>query len=421
MESTTRKNSKHGKHSSYTRASLTRQVTKGPLDDDPVPPHEPQSSTAVSPDAAGIPIPPSPFPDRSISPSASVRIAEDPPKDFSFLLRPEIYHPLTQLDVPISFRKSSNQPSVSASLPTLLSLGHFRAAAIAAAHQLTNSVLAIDYSQIFDLLYIRLSCLTLINATSLAAQEVKALEDISSPFYRHSTTQEHLMPWGLRLLAIRLQGIGYGDWRKCLMGYYELAREARLEFARVKKEERIFWKDKLEDLGIRVANTLVEMGDLEGAARHLTNLKITTEDPAKNEASRSRLVLMYLQIGDLKSAERYVTEDAAEPGDILKSSLKPLLHAAQGNYETAAEEWYQLREESKSDSELIVQNLAARPLLESLINAGYSFNALTFNLSTIYELCSEKSRARKIELTEQVAAQDVSDRGWEKTNLAFKI
>ena len=142
------------------------------------------------------------------------------------------------------------------------------------------------------------------------------------------------------------------------MGYYELAREARLEFARVKKEERIFWKDKLEDLGIRVANTLVEMGDLEGAARHLTNLKITTEDPAKNEASRSRLVLMYLQIGDLKSAERYVTEDAAEPGDILKSSLKPLLHAAQGNYETAAEEWYQLREESKSDSELIVQNLA---------------------------------------------------------------
>ncbi len=59
------------------------------------------------------------------------------PKDFSYLLRPEIYHPLTPLAVPQPYRTSSNQPGPDTPLPSLLEAGHFRAAAIAAVEQLT--------------------------------------------------------------------------------------------------------------------------------------------------------------------------------------------------------------------------------------------------------------------------------------------
>ena len=61
-----------------------------------------------------------------------------------------------------------------------------------------------------------------------------------------------------------------------------------------------------------------------------------------------------------------------------------------------------------------------------------SFHALTFNLSTIYELCTERSRGLKIGLAEKVASMESSNgegedggkggkRGWEKVNGDFKL
>jgi hypothetical protein len=77
----------------------------------------------------------------------------------------------------------------------------------------------------------------------------------------------------------------------------------------------------------------------------------------------------------------------------------------------------------------------AREVLETLIENGNSFHALTFNLSTIYELCTERSRALKISLAEKVAGIqiDLSKDGlgtdgtneglaaWEKVNGDFKL
>jgi len=57
------------------------------------------------------------------------------------------------------------------------------------------------YAQIFSLFYIRLTALTLINTTPLAAQEVKALEDFSSSYYPDPIANTHLVPWELRVLA----------------------------------------------------------------------------------------------------------------------------------------------------------------------------------------------------------------------------
>lgn len=71
--------------------------------------------------------------------------------------------------------------------------------------------------------------------------------------------------------------------------------------------------------------------------------------------------------------------------------------------------------------------------MEKLVDEeGYGFHALTFNLSTIYELCTERSRTFKIELAEKLAErletsealddQDVNIKtGWNKVNLNFKL
>jgi hypothetical protein len=64
--------------------------------------------------------------------------------------------------------------------------------------------------------------------------------------------------------------------------------------------------------------------------------------------------------------------------------------------------------------------MQARDLLESLVQEENSFHALTFNLSTIYELCTERSRALKISLAEKVASMEVK-KGWEKVNGDFKL
>lgn len=60
-------------------------------------------------------------------------------------------------------------------------------------------------------------------------------------------------------------------------------------------------------------------------------------------------------------------------------------------------------------------------MLESLVSSGYASHTLLFNLTTMYELCTDRPRALKLRLTEQVAAIEPSARGWEKTNADFKL
>jgi len=220
----------------------------------------------------------------NVSPQHST-ISPNLQKDFSFLLRPEIYHPLTHLDVPPPFRTTNSQISSETPLQELVDKGHFRSAAIKAAQLLITpgSVRGNEHERIFELVYIRLSCLTLCNQTALAAQEVKALEDLNIPYYRDDNDGTHLVPWELRVLAIRLQGMGFNDARRGVMGYYDLAREARLILTALKKStvegetdhaaEIALWESRLLELGIRVASALVEMEDFEGATRFLPTLK----------------------------------------------------------------------------------------------------------------------------------------------------
>ncbi|KAN0083333.1 hypothetical protein V8E54_002421 [Elaphomyces granulatus] len=370
-------------------------------------------------------------------------------KNLSYLLRPDLYHPLTQLDIPLMFRSAFHVPpsnetllSSLSTLNVLLAEGHFLIAAHLCGTLLTSAVVSpTDNNAIFTLLYTRLACLELTGNTALAAQESKALEDLSSTFYYNAdaepmgaeanqTQVHHIVPWPLRVLAIRLQSIGFGDVRRGIAGLYELGLEARREIIRpgIDKAEREIWKARLADLGIRGVNALVEMGDLDAARRSLRSLTGTSQ---ASDIDKVRIVLLHLRIGDVGAAKELLSEFSI----LRRGILKPLLDMAEGRYDDAVASWRSLLEKdySKENEAMISQNLAvcllytgqlneSRALLESLVSANYSFQSLTFNLSTIYELCSDKSKALKTRLAEEVSKQShFGETNLDRPNADFKL
>ena len=382
-------------------------------------------------------------------------------KSFPHLLRPEIYHPLPTHDIPPSFLNSSHQPEPNTSLEGLVASGSFRHAAITAANLLISSSLApTDYEEIFRLLYIRLSCLTRCGRTDIAAQESRILEGLGSGIYRiededGAARGRHVVPWELRVLAVRLQGLGFGDVRRGVVGYYELAKEVRMMIAVLRKarkavgetdgegvtkmdEEIHIWEDRLQDLGIRVASALIEMEDLEGAMRHLRSL------PIESPQLKFQKALLCLAIGDVRSARSCFPQskpsDASpeQQGDERPKQqiIEALSLMADGSYPAAAKAWESLLSSSSSsdvNKPLNIVNLSichlylgqgdeARQELENLVEEGHNFHALTFNLCTLFELCTERSRALKVELGEKIAEQKgVEGMGWEKVVADFKL
>ena len=240
------------------------------------------------------------------------------------------------------------------STSVLLASFNFRAAAIAAANELSSGT-TLSAAEICSLFYTRLACLTLIDGTALAAEESKVLEDVNSSSYRDDDTHSHLMPWELRVLAVRLQGIGYNDPRRAVSGYYDLARDAREQIAkRGGEEDTKIWKERLEDLGLRVGNALVEMGDIPGAIRHLKSLRINPT-AGKSEVLTSRLAILYMRLGDLTAAKSCLNQ--AAPGIERYASLQPLLSMAEGRYDDAIREWRDILANSPQ-SIVATQNLA---------------------------------------------------------------
>ena len=187
---------------------------------------------------------------------------------------------------------------------------------------------------------------------AFAAKEAKALEDLNSPIYRDEVTGLHLVPWELRILAVRLLGIGYGDLKRGVWGYYDLARDAREEIGRTTGEEQKLWVERLHDLGVRVGNALIEMGDLVGAARHLKTLRGRNSND--DQVLNGRLALLYLKLGNVAAARTCL--ESQDGSDGAYASLRPLLSMAEGHYDAAVDEWRALL--STSPSAIATQNLA---------------------------------------------------------------
>lgn len=272
-------------------------------------------------------------------------------RDFTYLRHPQNFHPLPSQSLPPAFR--SSQPPPTTPLSTLLSTGHFRSAAITAANTLTDTSHDLPPAELFRLWYIRLASLTLIGSTSTAAQEIKVLSDLSSNFYRDPDTSACLLPWELRVLAVRLQAIGFSDWRRSIGLYYELAREARTEVLSPTSTpaSRTLWRRRLQDLGVRVANALVEMGDLKAAGRHLESLR---DAPAEDTALvPGMLCLLYIRVGNLAAARQCLPRDTH--GDRV---LDALFLMSEARWQAAVEAWEAVVVASPETADLAKSNLA---------------------------------------------------------------
>lgn len=163
------------------------------------------------------------------------------------------------------------------------------------------------------------------------------------------------------MLVVRLQAIAYGDLKRAVVGYYDLARDARREIQRARSEQgdvevgRV-WRERLTECGICVGNVLIEMGDLGTARRHFEGLRRGERD----EVLDGRLAMVCLRMGDVQAARGYLdtgTEGGDDDrGEGTKDVIRPLLSMADDRYEDAVEEWRALRG-GKWDT-IATQNLA---------------------------------------------------------------
>lgn len=435
----------HGRSPSDDRrhAAVLRPSSKGPLDDD--------GPLAVSTSTSSLrPNPPATRGKRLTSPSPSrepsaAALDDNTQRDLAHLCRADIFRPLPTDIIPHAFTESPHVPAQGASVDALVSSGQFYAAAIASAQQLASISDYSDTARIFELFYTRLACLTLINKScqDIAAMESLELRDLTGTFYRHPVTNDHLVHWDLRLLAVRLQSIGFKDWRRGVMAFYTLGQDARQEISKAQlannaHDEKV-WRSRLLDVGIRVASMLVEMGDLDAAARHAHTIEIE-EDLDENEKKRITMMaaLLWLQIGDLRAAKRCIIPVSDESGsevptDMSMQVFAALVEMAEGEFAAAVTAWLQLKEIHPADS-MISQNLAicllytgrvteAHETLEGAVTQSGSVpsHSLLFNLCTIYELCSESAREMKARLTQRVAAVKPSSLGWERSTTDFKL
>lgn len=221
------------------------------------------------------------------------------------------------------------------------------------------------------------------------------------------------------------------------MGYYELARECREHIASPSSSpsEKDLWRTRLRDTGIRVANVLVEMGELEGAGRHLGTLSATAH-PSDTPEAREVLImeaLVWLRVGDVAAARRCLSAaSSVAENELVDGTLTALLHIANGEYTHAVSAFSTLHSTFPHDA-MVVQNLAvsllytgriaeARTMLADLVDESPPFHSMLFNLSTIYELCTERNRERKLELADKVAkSRGDGSVGREFGNADFKL
>lgn len=341
---------------------------------------------------------------RTLDPLAPDDLPPELAKDLSYLLRYDIYHSLSQVDIPPALRSefvglTPDEPlsATLGNLEGLLAEGRFLLAAYMCGAILTSSSISpTDNKLVFALFYTRLACLELSGHAILAAHESKALEDLTSAFYyvdiihkssdnateqNQSKNLRHIVPWPLRVLAVRLQSIGFGDSRRGIGGLYEIGLEAWREIMQpnISRDEKSIWKERLAELGIRSVNALIEMGDLDAAKRSLHNMR---KSGSWSDANKLRKVLLFLVIGDMDGAKQLLNE--ADPSE--EALFKPLISMSEGNYKDAVVEWRELLENqpNRPDEAMISQNLAVCLLYTGQLNEVRDiFTLMTESLTDI--------------------------------------
>lgn len=332
-------------------------------------------------------------------------------------------------------------------IESCISRCHFLGAAHLAGLLLSSALIpSTDTKTIFRLLSIRYACLELTGNVLLAAQEAKALEDIGSAFYYtglpdsdqqdaeavgHQAMPKHIMPFSLRLQALRLQSIGFSDARRGVSALYDLGTECREHISEpsASLEDRLLWTSRLEEVGIRVTNALIEMGDLDCAKRTLDGMRLSN---SKSSVFAVRHIMLCLKMGLLGEATQTIS--ALDTEDSVLPILRSLVAIAEDNLEEATELLEGFSSYPDDDAcALAKQNLAvallykgeiqaARTILDELVRDGNSFQTLTVNLATIFDLSSDRSRDLKMGVVTGISRNPGKQRSKRAyTNAEFKL
>lgn len=445
-----------------SRAALPRRTTRGPLDgDDPLSPSSPITTPVARSPASSVISQVKVVvenDERSVksSPPVDTKISrpESQGKDLSFLLDASIYHPLSQLEVPSPFRRPFPQLQLAQIDPlrvfeeieSLLSQCDYLGAAYVSGALLASGALkSTDHRSIFHALQIRYACLELSGNTLFAAQEAKALEDLSSGYYYVGLSQDeaaaesetdrplpqHIMPFSLRLQGLKLQSIGFSDPRRGVASLYDLALECREHIVAPTTSEdlRRLWEQRLEEVGTKVVNALVEMGDLDCARRTLDTMKPAGTQPSSTWMIRK--AMLCLRIGLLSEVQGLIDMPGLGRSETL--ALQSLIAIADDRLDDAVSKLMAIPPDvDKELSAVARQNAAvallyngniqrAKELMETLIDEHESFSTLTINLATIYDLTSDRSKELKLGLASKVAADRQAKHAHSFTNADFKL
>lgn len=230
------------------------------------------------------------------------------------------------------------------------------------------------------------------------------------------------------------------------MGYFELAKEARAAVVEARKKGRDVddelspevWEARLRELEVRVADAMIEMGDFELAARHLrtarsTRAALTTLDDRELERLIAMETLVHLNVGDLASAQECVSSLPNTTESKSQSILSALIATCDGAFSDAISQWRELHSAHPSDT-LVAQNLAVCLIYSGQVQESRSvlaelhaddgtrpFSALTFNLATLYELCTERAKEKKLEMAARDADRAPGEDGWEGIGADYKL
>ncbi|KAL7328017.1 hypothetical protein PS15p_206356 [Mucor circinelloides] len=268
---------------------------------------------------------------------------------------------------------------------------------------------------ILQLWYVRLLALTKLGLCQLASAEFEKIGDLDRPeLCDHN--QQSLVPFELRILFATLPS---------QLKYPALTLE-RVTMLAVyckkmqKKSQDAVWKKREIQTYLVLATHWINMKDYSAAATTM-QLILTTMAP-DNIDLLSSLGRLYLQMGDLKSAEAMFQrmEEKCGNDDTAREAVdtnKAFALMAQG-------EWAQARDilqsvyQSNNGNLLAINNLAvcevylgnlvkAIEILETLTannptSAGTCETAI-MNMCTLYELRYEDATVKKIEVMKQVA------------------
>ncbi|KAG8966001.1 hypothetical protein FRC05_002921 [Tulasnella sp. 425] len=311
-------------------------------------------------------------------------------------------------------------------LHSLVMTNSWRALARMARDRLVDAP-ADDLPLIFDLWYLRLSSLVRLRLHNQASAECTNLFNVLfaiQPEMIQNYVLDTVLPFELEVMFARTK-YWSGDPYGYLDELYALIAKSkkRSRAAQVGSADEEMWKERAVRVGLIMASQLLEMKDHTAAAALLLPLCRTpppgSDQPGPSPALLSSIARLYLDAGDIDSAQTLIRRVADDPtcDETTKEVNRALLASAKLDWATAVDE-LEKAIAREPDNALVANNLAVALLSVGRVDEGIrhmeaalgtspsvvgNVEPFLFNLATLYELRTAASYDKKCELLLEVA------------------